>query len=192
MKKGFLRIMVLIIIVIATINGCSEPTLTSRPAIVSTSSTSPTPTIKTTPTPEPTATPTLEPTPTPTPIRKAMTEAEKVEYKKKFSTIPYKDLARNPDKYIVKLITFSGKVLQVMGHSDLQGENILNLRIATAKNGYDDVFLGMYDLPVGASRILEDDEITAWGAYAGVTSYEATSGTTITIPTIWIWNIEIK
>ena len=158
-------------------NAASVPVVTATPLF--TLPPSPKNTVK--PTPIPT------PRPTPTPRPDQMTKDELAAYKGTFITIPYKTLARDPDKYTSQLITFSGRVVQVM-----EDGNELTLRIATSEDEWDDIFLVGYVLPDGASRILEDDKISIWGQYLGVTSYQTVLGATVTLPSALALYIEIK
>lgn len=191
MKKKFYKrwwfwliIVILVIGVLSNVGNKSTPTNMSKISSTPTPSSTPVPTS----TPTPTPTPTIAPTPTPAPAPVPTFDPEKLpEIKKAFVAVPYKTLARDPAKYKEKLIFFSGKVIQVTEDGDLLG-----LRIATAKNGYDDIFLVSYTLPAGASRILEDDKVDVWAMYAGVTSYESTGGATITIPSALVLIIEVK
>lgn len=104
-----------------------------------------------------------------------------------YSKMNYKNVARNPDSFIGDLITFSGKVIQVIEGTD--GES--QYRIATS-GSYEDVVLVSYTRPEGASRVLEDDKVTVYGLCLGVFSYQSTMGATITIPACLATSIEIK
>ena len=109
------------------------------------------------------------------------------EEKKGYNTgITYNQLARTPDDYIAKKIKFSGKVLQV-----LEGTNETHIRLAV-NNSYDTVLYCAYDPSILTFRLLEDDKITIYGYSLGLYSYTATSGATITIPSVWVDKIELK
>lgn len=92
--------------------------------------------------------------------------------------ITYDDLARKPDEYKYKRITFQGTVVQVIEDND---NNQTQIRLAT-KNGYDDVIFIVVDRDLVKSRILEDDIIRFYGVSAGLITYESTIGGEITIP----------
>ena len=112
---------------------------------------------------------------------------EEEEEKKGYNTgITYNQLARTPDDYIAKKIKFSGKVLQV-----LEGTNETHIRLAV-NNSYDTVLYCAYDPSILTFRLLEDDKITIYGYSLGLYSYTATSGATITIPSVWVDKIELK
>lgn len=103
-----------------------------------------------------------------------------------YETMPYKEVSRNPDNFLLKKMKISGRVVQVM-----EGSKENNLRVAT--NGkYDDIVLVGYEPSLMKSRILEDDQVTIYGICLGVTSYETVLGAKITIPSMSADNIEIK
>lgn len=115
---------------------------------------------------------------------------EKKSYKKENwnPEITYDQLARTPDDYTGKDITFAGKVLQVMEDSD-SGET--QLRIATSDD-YDKIMLIGYDSSILKSRILEDDEIRFYGTSIGLITYQSTMGGDITIPAAVVEHIDIQ
>lgn len=107
------------------------------------------------------------------------TTAKKKLTKKDYNPqITYDDLARTPDKYKYKRITFQGKVVQVMEDDE---NDQTQIRLAT-KNGYDDVILVAFDRSIVNTRVLEDDIIRFYGISAGLITYESTMGGNITIP----------
>lgn len=100
--------------------------------------------------------------------------------------ITYDNLARTPDDYIGKAVCFKGDVVQL-----LEGEGENDLRVAI--NGdYDQMVYFVYDPNVIDTRVLEDDNITMYGIYYGIYSYESTMGTTISIPLILGNYVEIN
>ena len=111
-----------------------------------------------------------------------------------YEKMNYKAIARDPDAYEDKKISFSGKVIQVIeSEEDFFGVKLTytNYRIAT-KGSYDDVVLVTYFRPEGASRVLEDDRVTVYGTCDGVTSYKSTMGGTITIPSCDAERVELR
>lgn len=123
--------------------------------------------------------------------KKSTSKAKKKKSYKKENWNPeitYDQLARTPDDYTGKDITFSGKVLQVMEDSD-SGET--QLRIATSDD-YDKVMLIGYDSSILKSRILEDDEIRFYGTSIGLITYQSTMGGNITIPAAVVEHIDIQ
>lgn len=123
--------------------------------------------------------------------KKSTSKAKKKKSYKKENWNPeitYDQLARTPDDYTGKDITFSGKVLQVMEDSD-NGET--QLRIATSDD-YDKIMLIGYDSSILKSRILEDDEIRFYGTSIGLITYQSTMGGDITIPAAVVEHIDIQ
>lgn len=107
--------------------------------------------------------------------------------------ISYKDLARDPDNYKGELVKFSGEVVQVIESSF--GANEYRVAVTKDEYGYydyDDIVYLTYSLKDGESRILEDDIITFYGTYTGLTSYTSTIGGKITIPSVDAEYIEIN
>ena len=104
-----------------------------------------------------------------------------------YEKMNYKAIARDPDAYKLKPITFTGKIVQVMEGED----NSTTYRIAS-KGSYDDVVYVEYTRPEGASRILDDDKVTVYGICAGVISYSSTMGGKITIPACLATKIDLR
>ncbi|MGJ4851912.1 peptidoglycan-binding protein [Bacillota bacterium Meth-B3] len=104
-----------------------------------------------------------------------------------YEKLNYKAVARDPDAFKYNLVSFSGKVIQVIEG----GDGGTQYRIAT-KGSYDDVVLVSYFRPEGSSRILDDDRVAVYGVCLGVISYESTMGGTITIPAAMATRIELK
>lgn len=103
------------------------------------------------------------------------------EIKKDAITIPYKDLMRESENYIGKIVYYRGQIKQVQETSG----NKYIFRIATKKSDYgddynDDVIWVEYK----GSRMLENDIVDIWGEVKGLQSYEAVLGNKITIPSI--------
>lgn len=102
------------------------------------------------------------------------------EEKNKYNTgITFDQLARNPEENKGKFVKFTGKVLQVQ-----EDGNDTTLRVAI-DGDYDHVVMVTYNLLFTPdSHILEDDKITFYGQSKGRTTYEATSGRSITVPLV--------
>ena len=132
-------------------------------------------------TPVPIATPTPEPLPTPTPAPVA-----KEFIRENYGYVDYKELARNPDPYKGKRLTYSGKVIQV-----IEGDTETQHRIAV--NGdYDNVIYVAYPKNIVTSRILDDDYVTVYGTSLGLYSYQSTMGGKITVPALYLDRIELQ
>lgn len=103
------------------------------------------------------------------------------QYKKKCKWIPYKKLARTPDKYEGKKVKYTGKVIQVM-----ESTYSNSYRIEVTKGSYgiwDDVVYVTY-YGNSSKRILEDDIVTFYGKYDGLYSYESVLGASVTVPSV--------
>ena len=109
------------------------------------------------------------------------------QFKSKCKSIPYKNIARRPEKYRNKKIVFTGEVLQVISEED----GITTLLVFTKKSyfGYSDdlIHVVYYSGKKNESRILEDDIITFWGTSQGLYSYETTNGNSNTIPEMYAY-----
>ena len=103
-----------------------------------------------------------------------------------YGYVDYKELARNPDAYKGKSLTYSGKVIQVIEDGDEVQHRI-------AVNGdYDSIILVGYPKSIVTSRILEDDYVTIYGTSIGVVTYQSTLSGNITIPGIYLDRIELQ
>ena len=117
--------------------------------------------------------------------KEAEEAAKAAEEAKGYETgITYDQLARTPDDYTGQKVKFYGKVLQVM-----EGDTETHIRLAVDDN-YDTVLYAAYSSDLLSSRVLEDDYITIYGVSLGLYSYEATSGATITIPSVWVDQVD--
>ncbi len=114
------------------------------------------------------------------------TDLSEKQFKAKCKTYSYDEIARDPDDYKGKKAKFSGTVLQVM---EEEGTSEVHLRIAI-DDDYDHVIYVAYLMPEGASRILEDDTVTAYGELAGLYSYTSTMNAQITIPLMYALFVE--
>lgn len=102
------------------------------------------------------------------------------------SDVTYENLARTPDDYEGKAVTFRGEVVQVM-----EGEEENHIRLAV--NGdYDQMLYIGYEPQILEERILEGDYITIYGLSIGIYSYESTMGALISIPGVWVDYIEME
>jgi len=104
-----------------------------------------------------------------------------------YEVADYTAIARTPDEWQGKLITFSGRVLQVSEGSD---ENLI--RLATSGDWDDVVAVGYDPAIMGKQRILEDDYISVYGTCIGIYSYTATLGQTISLPGLYADHIVIN
>lgn len=87
-----------------------------------------------------------------------------------------KDIQRNPKDYVDKPYKISGTVIQVS-----EGDIYNDYRIAL-NDDYDNVVLVEIVALTDENRILEDDIVTVYSQYEGLTTYESVSESDITIP----------
>lgn len=101
--------------------------------------------------------------------------------------ITYDQLARNPDQYKKKKVTFTGEVAQVIDQ-----DGVSELRLAV--NGdYDNIILvDISDKALNGSRVLENDLVTVYGVSNGITSYTSTSNEPISIPSMIAVSLDDK
>lgn len=103
------------------------------------------------------------------------------QYKQKCKHIPYKSLARSPEKYERKKVKFTGKIIQVM-ESDIY----TCFRIDVTKGAYgiwdDTVYVEYWE--DSSKRFLEDDVVTFYGKFEGLHTYETVLGASVTIPSV--------
>lgn len=103
-----------------------------------------------------------------------------------YSSVEYDKLARTPDDYEGDKIKITGEVIQVM-----EGDGETDLRIALDES-WDDVILAYYSSDIVESRILEEDNVTAYGVAEGLYTYESTGSGDITIPIMYVQKIVIN
>lgn len=93
-------------------------------------------------------------------------------------TVVYSDVERNPQNFEGKNIVISGTVIQVS-----EGWfNSVTLRIETDSG----IWYATYTRDSSESRILENDNITAYGECTGVETYKTLLGANMTIPSMKI------
>ncbi len=114
-------------------------------------------------------------------------------YKDACIKVTFDDLSRDPDKYKGQLVVVTGEVIQAMDASSAQ--YYCSYRVDITKGAYgwysDTVYIN-YDGYGKTPRILEDDIVTFWGKFQGLTSYESIMGQTITLPYIIAEYVKIK
>lgn len=118
--------------------------------------------------------------------RKAEEEARLAEEAKGYETgITFEQISRNPDDYINKKVKFTGSVRQIV-----EGDTGVNMIRLATDGRYDDIILAHYLTEIIDVRLLEDDEITIYGSFKGLMSYETVIGKSVTLPYILIDRIE--
>lgn len=121
------------------------------------------------------------------------TEISLEQFKAECKSIPYQELARNPDNYKDSKIICTGEIIQIV-----QGEGVLsnyvNMRINITRGDYgiwNDTVYVIYKYKDGESKFLEDDIVNLYGTYTGLYSYKSVLGGTVTIPGINAKHIEL-
>lgn len=102
-------------------------------------------------------------------------ESRQAEYN---SGITYEQIARNPDDYLQKRLTVSGKVIQV-----IEADNETDVRLAV-NNSYDNVILVAIAKDTLKSRILENDHLIVKGKFQKMYTYTSSMNVPITIPLV--------
>lgn len=88
----------------------------------------------------------------------------------------YNEYARSPELHADEQIRFNGSVVQVV-------EGVENTIYRIAVNGnLDNIFYVTLAADSQAQRVLENDEVTVFGTFGGLFTYESTLGGSITIP----------
>ncbi len=91
--------------------------------------------------------------------------------------INFKELDKNPDKYIGENIKIKGKVMQIS-----EGNSDGNYLLMYVNGNYDQLaYVEYYD----NTNIVEDDYITVYGVCGGSYSYTTTIGGTNTVPSVY-------
>ena len=120
---------------------------------------------------------------------KAAAEAKIAAQKADAQTIPYRDLARNPDNYKGKNVKYTGEVIQVQ-----EDGNMVGLRVNVTKNsyGYEDTIYVIYNKGIIEGRVLEDDIITLYGKSMGLLTYKTVLGAEMSIPQVIASIVELN
>lgn len=97
----------------------------------------------------------------------------------------FDQLARTPDDYKGKKVSFTGKVIQVV-----EGDDETDLRVAIDGDIDNIILVGFNPEIMNGSRVLEDDKITFYGMSLGTTTYDSTAGGKITVPLVYAAKID--
>lgn len=97
----------------------------------------------------------------------------------------FDQLARTPDDYKGKKVSFTGNVIQVV-----EGDDETDLRVAIDGDIDNIILVGFNPEIMNGSRVLEDDKITFYGMSLGTTTYDSTAGGKITVPLVYAAKID--
>lgn len=119
-------------------------------------------------TPRPTNTPSPVPTATPTLTAKQIRQSAK--------TIPYRDLVRNIETHVGKLVNYTGEVIQAV---EFAGEHVLLISVESEGRGVgNNLVWGKY---IG-ERVLEGDLVDFHATVVGMKRYTTTGGNLMSVP----------
>lgn len=110
------------------------------------------------------------------------------DYKRQCESVRYDDVARNPDKYEGRNITFTGEVFQIDEKDSLIG--LIIHQDNSEKLFSNDSWAALYMRKQGEGRILRGDHIKVYGACKGLVTYENIFGGNVTVPSIQIRHYE--
>ncbi len=102
------------------------------------------------------------------------------DYKEQCVSMSYDKLAREPDKYIDKMVKFTGQIIQIQ-----EDGNDVVMRVDITKDEYgfyEDTIWVNYKYSDGEKKLLEDDIVKIWGELKGTVTYKSVFGAQITIP----------
>ena len=98
--------------------------------------------------------------------------------------LTHEQLARFPDQYVGAVVVLRGKVVQVMEDGADLGMRV-DITPDPSKLFWRDTVLVTYrKISMSEARILDADIVRMWGRFAGITSYKAIFGQTISLPLI--------
>ena len=125
---------------------------------------------------------------------KLIKEKAKDGFKKACGSYKYKEIFRNPDKYLSKKAKITGEVIQVLEQSE-NGVDYWVLRVNMTKDKYgyyDDTILIMIEKSAINGRIIEDDIFTFYGLLSEPVTYETIFGASETVPSMLAYYGDLK
>jgi hypothetical protein len=137
----------------------SEPSVPASAGVTETQNQEPDPTPTTSTTPEPTPTP---------PIVTLDPEFLREEYIGMAKEIPYKDLARSPEKYEGEIIAITVEVQQIMDGNLYRAYEDYEFTLEDSSTYLKKEWLIDYEIPAGSPRILEEDVVIFYGEFYGL------------------------
>jgi hypothetical protein len=96
-----------------------------------------------------------------------------VELKKTAASVPYDDLARNPEDHIGQIVRFRGKVIQVVAGENNSKDVTLIIWVGKGLTSLNDVVSVEYQPRVREPRIMKNDVVEFWGKFKGIKTPEA-------------------
>jgi hypothetical protein len=112
-----------------------------------------------------------------------------LELKKTAAAVPYDDLTRRPEDHIGQIVSFRGKVIQVVpGEHDDKVVGLI-IWIGEGLTSLNDLVYVDYQAGLREPRILEDDVVEFWGRFNGITLYEA-NHSDVEVPHVVAYGIE--
>ena len=104
---------------------------------------------------------------------------DKATIRKNAQAMSYSDLARNPNKHIGKIVKISATAFQVV-----EGDNNeVDILTQVGYDGYDVLYI-FHQYRENESRTLMGDNITVYGVFDGLYTYETTDGNDLTVPLV--------
>lgn len=144
-------------------------------------------------------TPTASPTPIPRKTAAPKKTSEPIDFsidsvkgtikRENYGYVSYADLARKPNEYKGKSLTYEGKIVQTIEDYSISGIVYYNIRLAI-DGDYDSIVHITYMTGDDDPRLLEDDYVQVYGTADGLYTYESTSGKSVTLPEITATLIE--
>ena len=107
--------------------------------------------------------------------------------KDKAQTVPYRDLLRNTEQYQGDLVTYYGKITQVVS----EDSELFELHVAVTKDAYGSWEDNLNVTCRSTTRLLYGDFISLVGTVDGRDTYTTIGGLEVTIPKVYALNIEI-
>jgi hypothetical protein len=118
-------------------------------------------------------------------VKLAATDTKAEPAKVEKAEFNYRAFSRDPKKYTGKLVTITGKVLQV-----IEDEDDLNMRVATNGSYENIVFVTYTRKSADESRVLDDDRVVITGKFEGIHSYKSVGAGPVSIPHVEADTIE--
>lgn len=121
----------------------------------------------------------------------------KADFIKSCESFTYKEIARNPNKFMNKHAKFKGEVIQIVEYGN---DITLRVNITAEENSYaesgftysDTIYVEYTRKDENESRILEDDIINIYGTLNGIKDYSSILGSQVSCPYLIAEYIDIE